>query len=74
MGSPIYAKSTSGSMVPLNQLANVTPAVAPLAVNHQGQFGQFPSVTLSFNLVAKSTIGEAVTAIRHAAADACRSM
>jgi hydrophobe/amphiphile efflux-1 (HAE1) family protein len=64
--SRIYAKSTSGSMVPLDQLASVTPAVAPLAVNHQGQF---PSVTLSFNLAANSTIGEAVTAIRHAAAD-----
>jgi HAE1 family hydrophobic/amphiphilic exporter-1 len=53
-------------MVPLNQLASVAPAVAPLAVNHQGQF---PSVTLSFNLAANSTIGEAVTAIRRAAAD-----
>jgi hydrophobe/amphiphile efflux-1 (HAE1) family protein len=64
--SRIYAKSMSGSMVPLNQLASVAPAVAPLAVNHQGQF---PSVTLSFNLAANSTIGEAVTAIRRAAAD-----
>ena len=64
--SRIYAKSAGGSMVPLNQLASVTPAVAPLAVNHQGQF---PSVTLSFNLAAHSTIGEAVTAIRRAAAD-----
>jgi hydrophobe/amphiphile efflux-1 (HAE1) family protein len=64
--SRIYARSASGSMVPLNQLASVTPAVAPLAVNHQGQF---PSVTLSFNLAADSTIGEAVTAIRQAAAD-----
>jgi hydrophobe/amphiphile efflux-1 (HAE1) family protein len=64
--SRIYAKSASGSMVPLNQLATITPAVAPLAVNHQGQF---PSVTLSFNLAANSTIGSAVTAIRQAAAD-----
>jgi HAE1 family hydrophobic/amphiphilic exporter-1 len=64
--SRIYAKSASGSMIPLSQLATVTPAVAPLAVNHQGQF---PSVTLSFNLAANSTIGHAVTAIRQAAAD-----
>jgi hydrophobe/amphiphile efflux-1 (HAE1) family protein len=64
--SRIYAKAASGSMVPLNQLATITPAVAPLAVNHQGQF---PSVTLSFNLAANSTIGSAVTAIRQAAAD-----
>jgi hydrophobe/amphiphile efflux-1 (HAE1) family protein len=64
--SRIYAKSASGSMVPLSQLASVTPAVAPLAVNHQGQF---PSFTLSFNLAANSTIGDAVTAIRQATAD-----
>jgi len=64
--SRIYAKSASGSMVPLSQLASVTPAVAPLAVNHQGQF---PSVTLSFNLAANSTIGDAVTAIHRAASD-----
>jgi multidrug efflux pump subunit AcrB len=53
-------------MVPLSQVATVTPAVAPLAVNHQGQF---PSVTLSFNLATNSTIGEAVTAVRRATAD-----
>jgi len=45
--SRIYAKSASGAMVPLSQIASVRPSVAPLAVNHQGQF---PSVTLSFNL------------------------
>ncbi|MBV9531799.1 MAG: efflux RND transporter permease subunit [Bradyrhizobium sp.] len=64
--SRIYAKSARGSMVPLSQLASVTPAVAPLAVNHQGQF---PSVTLSFNLAANSTIGDAVTTIRQVATD-----
>jgi HAE1 family hydrophobic/amphiphilic exporter-1 len=64
--SRIYAKSAGGTMVPLSQLASVTPAVASLAINHQGQF---PSVTLSFNLAANSTIGDAVTAIRKAAAD-----
>ena len=64
--SRIYAKSASGTMVPLSQLASITPSVAPLAINHQGQF---PSVTLSFNLAANSTIGEAVAAIRKAAAD-----
>src|SRR5229473_1764239 len=64
--SRIYAKSASGTMVPLSQLASIVPSVASLAVNHQGQF---PSVTLSFNLAANSTIGNAVTAIRKAAAD-----
>jgi multidrug efflux pump subunit AcrB len=53
-------------MVPLSQLASITSSVAPLAINHQGQF---PSVTLSFNLAANRTIGDAVAAIRKAAAD-----
>jgi hydrophobe/amphiphile efflux-1 (HAE1) family protein len=64
--SRIYAKSASGGMVPLSQLASITSSVAPLAINHQGQF---PSVTLSFNLAANSTIGDAVAAIRKATAD-----
>ncbi len=64
--SRIYAKSMSGAMVPLSQFASVSPSVAPLAVNHQGQF---PSVTLSFNLAADSTIGEAVAAVHKTASD-----
>jgi len=64
--SRIYAKSAGGAMVPLSQFANVRPAIAPLAMNHQGQF---PSVTLSFNLAANSTIGAAVAAIRKTTAD-----
>jgi hydrophobe/amphiphile efflux-1 (HAE1) family protein len=64
--SRIYAKSAGGAMVPLSQFASVKPAIAPLAVNHQGQF---PSVTLSFNLAANSTIGAAVAAIRKTTVD-----
>src|SRR5207244_1552868 len=40
--------------------------VGPLAINHQGQF---PSVTLSFNLPSNTAIGDAVTAIQKTAAD-----
>ena len=64
--SRIYAKSTAGGMVPLSQFATVSPSTAPLAINHQGQF---PSVTLSFNLAPNSTIGAAVSAVQKAAAD-----
>jgi hydrophobe/amphiphile efflux-1 (HAE1) family protein len=64
--SRIYAKSISGEMVPLSQLASIRSGIAPLAINHQGQF---PSVTLSFNLAPMSTVGDAVAAIRKAAAD-----
>jgi HAE1 family hydrophobic/amphiphilic exporter-1 len=64
--SRIYAKSSGGGMVPLSQFATVSPSTAPLAINHQGQF---PSVTLSFNLAPNSTIGAAVSAVQKAAAD-----
>jgi hydrophobe/amphiphile efflux-1 (HAE1) family protein len=64
--SRIYAKSTGGGMVPLSQFATVSASTAPLAINHQGQF---PSVTLSFNLAANSTIGAAVSAVQKAAHD-----
>jgi hydrophobe/amphiphile efflux-1 (HAE1) family protein len=64
--SRIFARSTSGGMVPLNQFARVSSSVAPIAINHQGQF---PSVTLSFNLAPAGTIGEAVSAIRKSVAD-----
>jgi hydrophobe/amphiphile efflux-1 (HAE1) family protein len=59
----IYATSASGTQVPLNQFATITSTTAPLAVNHQGQF---PSVTLSFNLPPGVSIGAAVTAIQQA--------
>jgi hydrophobe/amphiphile efflux-1 (HAE1) family protein len=64
--SRIYAKSTSGVMTPLSQFASISSSIAPLAVNHQGQF---PSVTLSFNLAPDSTIGAAVSAIQKTATD-----
>src|SRR5262249_28486785 len=64
--SRIYATSSSGTSVPLSQFATITSTVAPIAVNHQGQF---PSVTLSFNLSPKVSIGEAVMAIQRATAE-----
>jgi multidrug efflux pump subunit AcrB len=64
--SRIYAKSTGGGVVPLSQFATVSASTAPLAINHQGQF---PSVTLSFNLAPHSTIGAAVSAVQKAASD-----
>jgi hydrophobe/amphiphile efflux-1 (HAE1) family protein len=62
--SRIYATSSSGKEVPLSEFAKITSTVAPIAVNHQGQF---PSVTLSFNLPPNVSIGAAVTAIEQAA-------
>src|SRR6202035_4009244 len=61
--SRIYATSSSGQQVPLSAIAKITSTVAPIAINHQGQF---PSVTLSFNLPPNVSIGAAVSAIRQA--------
>jgi len=58
--SDIYVSSATGQQVPLRTLVNTVTTVAPLAVNHQGQF---PSVTLSFNLAPGVSIGQAVNAI-----------
>ena len=57
----IYVKSSSGQQVPLSTLVNSVVKVAPLLVNHQGQF---PSVTISYNLAPGWSIGQAVAGIR----------
>jgi len=59
----IYVRSQAGTEVPLSEIATFKPFVAPLAVNHQGQF---PSVTLSFNLKPSVSIGAAVAAVQAA--------
>src|SRR5262249_43367066 len=41
----IYLKSSSGQQIPLSALVDSAVKVAPLVINHQGQF---PSVTISF--------------------------
>jgi len=56
----IYVRSTTGAMVPLSMLAHYEPSQTTLAVNHQGQF---PAVTLSFNLATGIALGQAVDAI-----------
>ncbi|WP_298366249.1 efflux RND transporter permease subunit [uncultured Bradyrhizobium sp.] len=57
----IYVKSSSGQQVPLSTLVDSAVKVAPLVVNHQGQF---PSVTISFNLAPGAAIGQAVSGIQ----------
>jgi hydrophobe/amphiphile efflux-1 (HAE1) family protein len=61
----IYVKSQTAGMVPLSELVTQQPTVTPLSVNHQGQF---PSVTLSFNLKGNVPLGPAVAAINSAMA------
>jgi HAE1 family hydrophobic/amphiphilic exporter-1 len=57
----IYVKSSSGQQVPLSTLVDSVVKVSPLVVNHQGQF---PSVTISFNLAPGVAIGQAVSGIQ----------
>ncbi len=59
----IYVRSSGGAMVPLSAFTRFEPAATALAVNHQGQF---PAVTLSFNLAPGVALGEAVKAIEAA--------
>ena len=71
-GSPstldkLYLKSPlTGQQVPLSTFAKFdTRGVTYLSISHQGQF---PAVTLSFNLAPGVALGQAVTAIDNAAA------
>ena len=56
----IYVRSASGAQVPLSAFTELQTGTTALAVNHQGQF---PAVTLSFNLAPGVALGDAVEAI-----------
>jgi multidrug efflux pump len=56
----IFVKSSTGSMVPLSAIAHFERQRTALQVNHQGQY---PAVTLSFNLAPNVALGDAVTAL-----------
>jgi multidrug efflux pump subunit AcrB len=56
----VYVKSSNGQMVPLSAMAKFGPSNTSLAVNHQGQF---PSITISFNLAQGISLGQATQAI-----------
>ena len=60
----LFVRSPQGAVVPLSAFASWAPAVAPLAVNHQGLF---PAVTISFNLAPGIALGDAVDEIERAA-------
>jgi multidrug efflux pump len=62
----VYLRSSGGGAVPLSSFTSVEVGNAPLAVNHQGQF---PAVTVSFNLAPRASLGEAVDAIERARLD-----
>ena len=61
--SDLYIRTASGGKVPLRALTRLEESTTPLTINHQGQF---PVVTVSFNLAPGVSLGEAVDAINAA--------
>jgi multidrug efflux pump len=59
----IYVKSSNNTQVPLSTFTHFVPQQTSLSINHQGQF---PAVTISFNLAPGKSIGDAVDAINAA--------
>ncbi|MGD0964126.1 MAG: multidrug efflux RND transporter permease subunit [Candidatus Acidiferrales bacterium] len=59
----VYIHSNTGGIVPLGAVAHFENRIAPLAVNHDGQF---PAVTISFNLAPGIALSDAVGAIDQA--------
>jgi multidrug efflux pump len=62
----IYIKSSTGTTVPLSAIAHFEQQRTSLQVNHQGQY---PAVTLTFNLAPNVALGDAVTALEKAQAE-----
>jgi multidrug efflux pump len=67
-GSPddmksVYVPNRSGNQVPLSAVASTSRSLAPLVVNHQGQFA---AITISYSLAPDLSIGEATQTIRAA--------
>ena len=60
------APAATGAMVPLSTIAHWEQKRTSLTVNHQGQY---PAVTLTFNLAPNVALGDAVTALEKAQAD-----
>ena len=63
----LYVNSSSGRPVPLASVAQVREGPATLVINH---VGQFPAITVSFNLAPGFALGAAVEAIERTAAAA----
>ena len=62
----IYVKSSTGPQVPLSAFSHFESQSTSLAINHQGQF---PVVTISFNLAPGKSLGDATEAIDQAEKD-----
>jgi multidrug efflux pump len=61
--SHLYVPAADGTQIPLGSVASIDRTLAPLVVNHQGQF---PSVTISYNLALGTTLEAANDSIQKA--------
>src|SRR5205807_1265938 len=64
--SRIYVSGSNGAQVPISTVAHFTNKIAPLTISHQGQF---PAVTVSFNLAPGVALGQAVEKIQQMQVD-----
>jgi multidrug efflux pump len=62
----VYVPGTGGTQVPLSSVARVEKGLAPLVINHQGQF---PAVTITFNVAPDITLESATAAVERAVAE-----
>ena len=63
----IFVRSRTGKPVPLSSVARVSERPTALLISH---VGQFPAVTISFNLGKGASLGDAVSAIERVAKEA----
>jgi len=58
--------STTSNAVPLSAFSHFEKTTEPLSINHQGQF---PAITVSFNLAPNAALGDAITSVDKAQKD-----
>jgi HAE1 family hydrophobic/amphiphilic exporter-1 len=66
----LYVQSSTGRMVPIHAVADISMGVGPVSVSH---YGQFTSVVMSFNLAPGVSIGDAVSRLERMAAESLPS-
>jgi len=59
-GSAGSTSSALSNAVPLSAFCHIENTTQPLSINHQGQF---PAITVSFNLAPNASLGEAISAV-----------
>ncbi|MEW6450098.1 MAG: efflux RND transporter permease subunit [Pseudomonadota bacterium] len=64
--SRVYVVGSGNTQVPLSSVARVEKALSPLVINHQGQF---PAVTITYNLAPDVTLEQGQQALRQAIAE-----